>query len=369
MPLKRCLFVIFLMTVAVGTVRAASEQEEESVDLNALYLQIDDAISKSPQYVAEREQRIAACRDSLLREENAERKIAMAEKLFQLYQPYKNDSALYYAELCIDIADEMKRPDLVGRFRSVLAYQCSITDMYSESLEQLRMVDRSALDKNGLCDYYNAWMHVYGELGSYTQRRDGQEKYFGQQNLYRDSVLMMADEGSEHYLHLKMDILNARQFYQDALEVSNEWIENVTDNTHESAYAAFYRSMVYDKLRNHDMVCYWLGKSALDDIRCAVMNQASLLFLAEHLADDGDESRARRYVEFARECNLFFCPRLRNYQVNSVVKVIEKSYQTTQSQENLILIIASVVIVLLLIALLYTLLRLRKCQSINSEDK
>ena len=55
MPLKRCLFVIFLMTVAVGTVRAASEQEEESVDLNALYLQIDDAISKSPQYVAERE--------------------------------------------------------------------------------------------------------------------------------------------------------------------------------------------------------------------------------------------------------------------------------------------------------------------------
>ena len=367
--MKQSIIIVFLLAFTAGAARAVSTQVDEPIDLKALYHQIDDAINKSPQYVAEREQKIATCRDSLLREKSAERKMAMAEEIFFLYQPYRNDSALHYAEVCINLANSLQRPDLVGRFRSLLAYQCSITDKYTEALEQLRMVDRAALDKNGLSDYYNAWMHVCGELGSYTQRKEVREKYFGQQNLYRDSVLLIANDNSEHYLHLKMDILNARQLYQDALSLSNEWFEKVDDNTHESSYAAFYRSMVYDKLGNHDMVCYWLGKSALVDIKCAVMNQASLLFLAEHLADDGDLSRARRYVEFAKDCNLFFSPRLRNYQVNSVVNVIEKSCQTTQCQEKLILLIASAVIVLLLIALIYTVLRLRKCQSLNSEAK
>jgi len=360
MHVKRSIIIFILLTVAVGLAHAVPTLDDESIDLKALYQQIDDAISQSPQYVAEREHKITACRNRLLKETNVEKKVTIAEELFLLYQPYRNDSALHYAEVCISLADSLHRPDLAGRFRSLLAYQCSNADMYNESLEQLRMVDRSALDKNGLCDYYNAWMHVCGELGSYTQRKEVRERYFSLQNLYRDSVLMVADEGSEHYLHLKMDILNARQLYQDALKVSDEWINLVANKTHENAYAAFYRSMVYEKLGNHDMVCYWLGKSALDDIRCAVMNQASLLFLAEHLADDGDISRARRYVEFAKDCNLFFCPRLHNYQVNSVIKVIEKSHQATLSRANLMLIIASIVLVLLLIALAYIVFRLRR---------
>ena len=360
MHVKRSIIIFILLTVTVGLTHAVATLDDEQMDLKALYQQIDDAISQSPQYVAEREHKITACRNRLLKETNVEKKVTIAEELFLLYQPYRNDSALHYAEVCISLADSLHRPDLAGRFRSLLAYQCSNADMYNESLEQLRMVDRSALDKNGLCDYYNAWMHVCGELGSYTQRKEVRERYFSLQNLYRDSVLMVADEGSEHYLHLKMDILNARQLYQDALKVSDEWINLVANKTHENAYAAFYRSMVYEKLGNHDMVCYWLGKSALDDIRCAVMNQASLLFLAEHLADDGDISRARRYVEFAKDCNLFFCPRLHNYQVNSVIKVIEKSHQATLSRANLMLIIASIVLVLLLIALAYIVFRLRR---------
>ena len=95
-----------------------------------------------------------------------------------------------------------------------------------------------------------------------------------------------------------MDILSALRHFQDALVISNSWQKIVKRGTHESAYAAFYRSMVYNQLNNHDMTCYWLGKSALDDILCAVMDQASLLFLAEQLANDGDLSRAQRYLEF-----------------------------------------------------------------------
>ena len=353
-------FIIILLISAVAGVVPATAQSDESVDLNALYQQIDEAISQSPQYVAELERQITACRDSLKIEENAENRLLLAERLFRLYEPYRNDSAFYFIEHCISLADSLRRPDLIGRFRSLLAYQCSRTDMHTESLEQLRLVNKSALDKRGLVDYYHAWMHVCGELGLYTQRQDIVQRSFRLQDLYRDSVLMVAEEGSEEWCHLKVDILSARRFYQDALEISNQWLQNVTEGTHESAYAAFYRSMIYDRLNNHDMVRYWLGKSALDDIKCAVMNQASLLFLADHLANDGDFKRARRYMEFAKDCNQSFCPRLRNYQVDRVIDIIEKDSQATLARADLILKIAIGVIAILLITLIVMCIKRKK---------
>jgi hypothetical protein len=348
-----------LLAIAIGLAPTVSAQEDESFDLEALYQEIDDAIVQSPKYVLERQQKIAACQDSLSKQDSLEGCIEMTEKLFWLYEPYKNDSAIYYLERCISLADSVHRPDLTGRFRSLLAYQCSRSDMRTEALEQLRLVKKPVLDNDGLVDYYNAWMHVCGEIGLYTLLPEVRQRYFDLQNLYRDSVLMFIEEGSEEWYHQKVDILSARQLFQEALQLSNQWIKKVTDNTHESAYAAFYRSMVYSRLNNHDMMCYWLGKSALDDIRCAVMNQASLLFLAEHIADDGDLDRAHRYMEFAKACNLTFSPRLRAYQVNPVVNVVEKSSQATQSKDKWIIIIASVVIAVLLIALICAILGYR----------
>lgn len=364
----KSLYLLFLYALAAIQTQAQTPRlDEESVDLEALYLAIDDAISQSPQYVALREQQIDTCHDRLLSEKDPLKSIQLAEELFRLYEPYINDSAFYYAERCISLADSLHRPDLTARFRSLLAYQYSRSDMPTESLEQLRAVNRSALDKTGLVNYYHAWMHVCGELGVYSHRQDDRQRHYDQQNLYRDSVLMVAQEGSEEWYHLKVDILSARRLYQDALKLSNQWIKRTKDGTHDSAYAAFYRSMVYDNLNNHDMVCYWLGKSALDDIRCAVMNQASLLFLAEHLAEDGDIERANRYMDFAKECNLTFSSRLRNYQVNSVLNITEKSNQATEAHANQLLTIAGIVIIILFLALLFALLRIRKIKRLTNK--
>jgi tetratricopeptide (TPR) repeat protein len=358
MHFKRTFVVILLLTVAVRF--AAIAQTDEGVDLPVLYQEIDDAINHSKQFISIRESQIKDCRDSLLNEQDLEKQVALAGKLFSLFEPYRNDSALYYAQLCISLGDSLRRPDISGRFRSLVAYQCSNCNMYSESFEQLSKVKRSALDQVGLVDYYKAWMHVYGELGSFTQIKDMRRYYFDMQNLYRDSVMMVAKEGSEDWLHLKMDILSARQSFQEALSINNQWLKRVHPNTHESAFAAFYRSIVYDKLQNHDQKCYWLGRSALEDIRCAVMNQASLLFLAEQLADDGDIDRARSYMEFTRDCNMFFLPRVRIYQINPYINILEKSCQAAEAKADNTLLIAAVVIGLLLVVLFVILIRKRK---------
>ena len=359
----------FLITLLALTTLQANAQgvdyNEDSIDLEALYQEIDEAITKSPQYVKELEGRISICRDSFLTEENPEKRIQRAESLFKLYRSYKNDSAQHYLGICINLSDSLHRPDLAGRYRSLMAYQCAATYIKAESVVQLEQIDKQALDRQGLVDYYHTMMYYYGELGHYTQRDGMQFYYFEQQNLYRDSVLMVAEEGSEEWLHLKMDILTARRHFQEALSVSDRWLKTVMPGTHESAYAAFYRSEVFDHLRNHDLTCYWLGRSALDDIRCAVMDQASLLFLAEHLVNDGDVNRAIRYLEFSQKCNTTFLPYIRPYQADCALNIFKKSRQADKQRANNILYGSAAVIALLLLALIFVIVRLQKKRKAN----
>lgn len=355
--MKRTIVALVLLTI-IGTITASAAQEtDEEVDLHALYQQIDDAIDHAPQYVAKRLSQIAEAQQLLIHESSLEKQLSLAGQIFELFKPYRNDSALYYADLCVALADSLHRKDIAGLYLSEKAHQYSNAGLYAESLDLLRKIDKETLDREGLTKYYSAWMHVCGEMGSYAQQQEERLSYYGLQDSYRDSVLAVAEEGSVEYLHLKMDILNARQQYQEALNVNDNWLDKATDDTHESAYAAFYRSIVYEKLDNGQSLRYWLGRSALDDIKSAVNDQASLFMLAERLCEDGDYERALRYVRFCEQCNISFSPQLRNYQMRYVANVMEAVCQNAQTRYYRLLLIAGLGAILLLGAIIWLLFR------------
>ncbi len=351
--MKKQVFMVVWLMMAGASCQMVAQETEENVNLEALYQQIDDAIEQSPLYVAQRENQIKKARKLFMEEQKLEQRFLNAETLFALFKPYKNDSALHYAQVCVDIADSLHRPDLTGRYLSLMARQCSNASMYVESLNQLTKVDKTVLDTQGLTDYYDAWMHVCGEIGAYSLIPEVRDKYFAMQDYYRDSVLMVADKGSDEYLHLQMSALCAREEYQEALRVSDKWLNKVTEGTHEDAYAAYYRHIVYDKLGNNEMVRFWLAKSAIDDIKCAVMDQASLITLAELLNYDGDLERSNRYIRFTWFCNNSFNTRLRSSQISPVLNLIEKSYQDSTERANHILTVAAIVFTILTVLLLF----------------
>lgn len=355
--MKRTTVVFVLLTIIGAGSPLSAQESDKEVDLQTLYQQIDDAIDHAPQFAAQRIRQIDETRRMLLSESSLEKRFALAEQLYELYKPYKNDSALYAADMCIALADSLHRKDMMGLYLSQKAHQCSNAGMYVTALDLLKRVDKQALDREGLTQYYAAWMHVCGEIGSNSQQHDERWSYYGLQDSYRDSVLAVAEKGSEEYLHLKMDVLSARQQYQDALNVSDIWLSKVADGTHENAWASFYRSMVYEKLGNNRQLRYWLGKSALDDIKCAVNDQASLFMLAERLCEDGDFERAYRYVRFCEACNTDFSPQLRNYQVRYVANVLEAVNKNSQARYSRLLTIACVGAFLFLIVVALLLFR------------
>ena len=177
----------------------SAQESGNEADLQTLYQQIDDAIEHSPQYVAKREMQISCmCVNCSSPEKSLENKLTHAEQLFELYKPYKNDSALYLAEtLVARLPIRYTVKDKVGLYLSLKAHQCSDASLYVESLNLLKRIDRTSIRPRGSTQYYAAWMHVCGELGSYSQQEELRNSYYDMQDLYRDSVLVCGRTDSE----------------------------------------------------------------------------------------------------------------------------------------------------------------------------
>lgn len=337
--MRKILWIVWLL---LGTIPVLS-QEEKDVDLEALYKQIDKAIEESPLYVQAKEEEIKETYDLFMKAKNAENRLEIAEQLFWLYKPFKNDSAIHYAQLIVDLAKEVNRLAVSNRYRALLARQCSNAGMYVEASGILQKTDKTALDRQGLTDYYDACMHVCGEVAAYTLIPQIRDFYYAEQDHYRDSLLTVVDPASDNYLHLQMSALCARQQYQEALKVSDKWLNKTVSGTHEDAYAAYYRHIVYANIGNEKMVRYWLGKSAFDDVSCAVMDQAALINLAQLLNIDGDLDRSYRYIRFTWQCNSFFNTRMRANQISPVLNVIEKNYQDAIDRNTKLLYIIATI--------------------------
>jgi len=284
----------------------------QKLNLDDLYHQVDQEIEHFPEYVAQYEQRIAATRTDYQKAKNQQERYRLALALYEQYRAFQNDSALAYLSRAETLARQMNQPAQVGDIISRAAFQCSTAGLYNEALAFLRKVDKTQLDTLGLTHYYMAQMHVYGELGYYTQVGSMREGYYEKQAAYRDSLYNVIDHNSQDYMMQRILELLPQKRYQEATELSDRWLKDMSPDSRDYAIASYYRYLI---INNPEQAEYWLCQSALSDIRHAVMDQASLLALAEKLNDEGELNHSYRYIRFTWECNNRFNTRMRNWQI------------------------------------------------------
>ena len=327
--MRRIADLTVAMLVGMSVHVASAQQSQKEVDLEALYQQIDEAIDNSPVYVAEFEKRLNKQKELFMQETDTDAKLLNGMILFEMYRSYKNDSALHYIRECITLADSLGHYDIAGQARSKMARQCSNSGMYVEAAKLLDEVDTSVLSQEGLTDYYDARSHLCGEIANYSLLPDVKAQYGAAQQQFRDSLEKVADKGSDQYLNLRVWELISNGDVQEALKISNDWINKVGPGTREDAMASYFRHIVYAQLQDSIMVRYWLGRSALADIKCAVMEW---------------------------DCNNNFNTRMRSNQISPVLGVIERNYQDSIDRNSRILTIATIVFIifsLLLVSILY----------------
>ncbi len=368
MSRKYCICILFsLLSLCI----TAGADTVTVGDLKELYKEIDEAIADSRSFVKAHEDRIDETRASFINAQSPERRMMYADQMYMLYKSFDNDSALAYIKIYIDMADRTGQQWAADRGRSLMAYQYSSAGLYSESLEILKEMDGSRMQPDVLTEYLNARVHVYNELAYYTPLPDVRDEYYSRRDQYRDSLYRIADHKNPIYLQLRESELLDSHRFDEALEFNDNWMSQIRAESRDYAIVCYYRYLIYATMQEPVWSRYWLAQSALSDIRHAVMDQASLISLADLLNQDGDFERSYRYISFTWRSNDSFNTRMRSWQISPILTVIENDYQTQKERGKRILlgmmISVSILAMLTLGALLFSIRERRKLAQARSD--
>ena len=327
------------------------------INLKDYYRQIDEAISRSSEYVAAHELKIGAARQTLRRETTDEGRFNANFKLYELYKPFVSDSAIYFLQQCIALADQMNDRSADVRCRSLLAIRSANIGMYDEALCMLDDIRTDGADSLAIGNYYEAYNNVYSELSYYTRLDDMRQVYLDKARHYEELMLSSLPPTSETCFLRREQRAQGERRLDEAMAINDEWLQTVEPGSHPYALVALYRYIEY-KLQGDSLeMMHWLMESVLADIRNAVMDQGSMWELANELMLMGDIERASHYISFTSDCANRYGSRQRNWQIAPLLSTIAKSYKRqsehTTSQLQVTIALISVLALLLLGLLLF----------------
>lgn len=347
-----------MRTLLLGIVTLISLQTVSAQDsqLDSLYRVLDDAILHSPEYVAKHRQSIKQMQLALKKTTNLSQKYNLSYQLYQAYEPFQSDSALYYIDQCTALAKQAGRMEDAGLCQARKAYLCSSIGLFNESLEILSTIPREQLSPSGLEIYYRAYSHVYTQLGYYTKLDDLRSMYLQKATEYDNLLTDIITPKSEHYMQILEEMAIHSNDRAQAMMVNNEWIEQVKEDSREFAIAAFYRYLELMQVQDSIQMKQWLVRSAIADVKNAVMDQGSMWELANQLIMEGNTERAYRYIDFASECAERYGTRLRSWQISPIVSNVSRVYQEENKRQNALMWVLISVISLLALSVFGSLL-------------
>ena len=315
------------------------------------YTVVDDAIAQSPVYVAQHEHKIAEARRALQQESSKMRQYDRNFTLYELYKSFVSDSAIFFLNRCIALADQMGRKSDAVRCRSLMAIRCANTGMYDEALLLLDSVRTEGIDSLAMGTYYEAYNNVYNELSYYSHIASMRQHYLDRAKHY-EALMYQYLPATHESCFLRRELkAQGEGDLKGAMRVNDEWLKHVERGSHPYALTALYRYIEYKLQGDSVQMMHWLVESVLADIRNAAMDQGSMWELANELMLEGDIDRASSYISFTSDCANRYGSRQRNWQISPLLTHIAKEYklQSQRTTHQLYVTLAAISILALLL--------------------
>lgn len=303
-------------------------------DMDSLYEHLDIIVENLDEYMNQRLSRIDKMKELFADTKEPKRRYELGKGLFSEYRQVMNDSALKYGEICISIAEELNREDLKAESNVRLAHQFAESGAYGEASKYFKKVQPEHMTAQCRLEYYYGLSHLYEDMAAYSNNTQYKQDHYTLSNTYCDSLLNLADTTSVLWVSKMVGRLLGQDEIEKAKYYCDVWLSKVAVETPEYAYMAYYRSLIFGRMGDHEMEKYWLAQSAISDLKCAIMNQASLWSLAEKLNSEGNMDRAYSYVECSWKCALIFNAHLRSWQISPVLTIINNNYKNHLRNTN-----------------------------------
>lgn len=327
-------------------------QTRQSVD--SLLHRIDEAIDNpNAPFLHKKAGRISQLRFQLNKTKTDSEKYAASFKLYEEYTPYINDSAIYFLNLCTELAYKLHQPSWATKCRILTALRCSNTGQLVESLSILNAIDTTTISKNTWGTYYQAYTHVCGEIAYYTHIATTKRHYEAEGAKYRQLMYAhLSPTDDRVFQYRQLAALNAHKG-KEALRINDEWLKHTDKDSRNYALVTLYRYLAYKLENDTTKMMYWVAESVMSDIEHGVMDQGSMWEMANQLMEAKDVDRAYKYINYNSYCIGRFGSRQRLAQIEPLLATITKMYKEENDQYNQRHIFAICIISCLALLLLF----------------
>ncbi len=329
-----------------------------------------ETIQKRPEYTKLRLERINEIKKMLkMPDINPYQQYNINYKLYDEYKVFLSDSAISYMKRNLALAQKLNDKYFLQQSTIKLAHLYTVTGMYVDADRLLTSVCSKELPHELLVDYYDAFKQYYNYYSSsnpsYTK------DYYLKSNLYRDSLLSILPEHSNHYQIVYADKLYDEKNFEKAKSILMSILKNTKEDTHEKAVVAFALGNIYkdEHLEKEQYTCYMM--SAICDTKNAIKENASLRSLAILMYQRGDIDDAFKCIEFSMEDAIFCNARLRTFEVSQIFPIIDNAYrskiETKNNQLIVFLVIISALLCALTLAIIYVYKQMKRISGIRKE--
>ncbi len=331
----KCLRIIIFMMCVLGSVKlahAASQpasvaQPASAAQFDFVFTVLSAEIEHSATLRQQKEARLQALKKEL-RAPDGKVKFRIADELFQEYSAYQSDSAFCYARLMYRSAKDSGDPTEQALANAAFAEYFISVGLFKEASEMLRMIDSQYIPSSRKGNFFNLGSRLYEALCSYVGGSESQiwNYYHDLSRSYLDSLVAATPEGSYEQ---GMAIIARRQMdglpIEEAIAIRKGLLERfvVTDHDKAISYSMLAHALLAAGRR--DEAEYYLGLSAIHDIRSNTNETTAAKMLAVMLHEDGRNEEAYAYIQKAQDDASFFNTRLRKSEISGEMATIDRA--------------------------------------------
>ena len=361
----RCLTILLLAILLL------TGQAQNPHNLKDFCQRVDEEMVCWSEHLAKRQARIDSLK-ALLYQKNdtASVQYGLCAALVDEYCSFQNDSALFYCKMLGEIAPWTKEQSLVEVAKMKMVRQAVKSGMYEAAITYLAAVDTTALDTEGMSEYWRVRHFAYVEMAAYCYIWDKRTEYLEEEHHCREHLFQLLPENSAEWLMYKAyDALLADQ-PKEAEALSDKCFATMPRYCMLYRNAAFHRRFICESLGKYDEAAYWQAECAISELRNGMADQIGLWSLASKIGDK-DLERSYGYIRFSWDAISLFGVNTRSWQIAPVLSTIEHQYQAERERLHRIIsdgVIVLIILLILLAATLFYVNKQRKCLNIAHQQ-
>lgn len=362
-----------LIIVSVVASGCSMSDAKSSSELQGHYRQLDTELEKVASYDAQKDNRIATLKSELSAAGTLDAEAHIIDNLIEEYESYVSDSALYYVNLNLRLAEEMQDSRAIQKLKLKRIDIMSHAGLFGDALDEMHKFDRNALDSTLLAEFYYVNCGLYQYLIEYNSDSNLTEAYETLQRNYIDSLIKVADPNTIEYITYRANSCISKGDTDEAQRIIEDKLRLYKEGSREYSILTSILAFTYKQENDNENFKKNLTLSAISDIMGSTKENMSFRALSQEFFNDGDINRAKHYLQKSFDDANFFAARMRTAQSARMLPVIDSAYDASQQQMQnrlkWLLLTAITLALILAVLILFILKQMRRIHQANSTIK